>query len=91
MAIKKFSPTHMLYGHVLEHERTLLLECVNVSIATAREQVLRSTQIVSHSHEIVGRTRLAMAHANRIRHGLIGPGGNPKIAPSDVKPAVQES
>lgn len=80
----------MLFGCLLEQKRTLLLESVDASIAMAREQVLRSSQIVSRSHKIVDRTRLALARANRIRHGLIGPARNPMVPPSGGKMTVRE-
>jgi len=81
MAFSKLRPLRSPMGRLLELNTESLLESVQHSLYTAREQVLRSTQIISHSHEIVGRSRVVLAHANRIKRDISGePSVNPLIA-----------
>jgi len=81
MGVQKFGPRQVALNRVQEHKSSLLLSSVDASIRSAKEQVFRSIQIVSRSHEIVDRTRAALARADRIRHGIHPAPVNPTIGP----------
>ena len=79
MAVKQFGLKQSFHSQLLQRDGALLVESVHRSIKMAREQVLRSAEIVSRSHEIVGKTRLTMARAGRIQRGVHEPAINPWI------------
>jgi len=84
MGIERIKSRHVVLERVLNQKHASLMESVHGSITEARDQVVRSGQIVAQSREIIDRTRSALARAAHIQLGMAGePPHNPIIEPKN--------